>query len=197
MYKNKYMPASFLTKIAMLSVMGFLLMFLQILLPLCPPFMELDLGDLPALVGSLVLGPYAGIWVQLIKNLLKAIFNGNTGGVGEFANFIIGIAFILPVSILYKNKKCLKNYFIGVLLGTVLMILTSCIMNYFILVPVYASVFGLPIEQIISMTSNVNKYVIDLKTLIFYSVAPFNLFKSILLGILGYFMAKLVVPFVK
>lgn len=194
---TRVITTSFMTKVSVLAILGFLLMLIQVKIPFCPPFMEFDLGDLPAVVGTMVLGPIAGIWIELIKNLIKCVFNSSTAGIGEFANFIMGIAYVIPIGYFYKKNKNVKGFLIGTIIGSILMTISACILNYYLLIPVYTTIFGMPLESIVSMTTAVNGFVVDLKTLIFYSVAPFNIFKAIVLSFLGYFMSKLVVPFVK
>lgn len=193
--KNRIFTAKFITRVSILSVIGFLLMMIQIKIPFCPPFIELDLGDLPAVAGTIVLGPYAGVWIELIKNILAGVIKGSTGGVGEFANFIVGAAYVIPIGIFYGKYKSLKGYIIGAVIGSFLMIAVACVFNYFILIPFYAEVFGMPLDSIIKMTSAVNPFIGDLKSLIIFGIAPFNIIKSIVLGAFGYFMYKFVVPF--
>lgn len=193
----KVFTATFMSRVSILAILGFLLMLFQVRLPFCPPFMEFDLGDLPAVVGTLVMGPVAGIWIQFIKNVIKVIVNGNSGGVGELVNFILGIIYIIPIGLMHKKFKNFKGFAIGALIGSILLVIMGCLINYFIMIPVYAKIYGVPLEEIINMVSSVNGLVVDLKSLVLYSIAPFNIVKAIILGVFGYFMYKLVVPFVK
>lgn len=195
--KERILTTSFMTKVSVLSVMGFLLMMFQIKIPFCPPFMDLDLGDLPSVIGTLVLGTSAGIWIEFIKNLIYFFVKDSTAGVGELANFLVGIAYLIPIGLLHNKFKSFKSYLAGALIGSFFMVITACLFNYFVLIPVYAIMFGMPLDAIIGMTQEVNPIVTDLKTLIFFSVAPFNIVKAIILGVLGYFMYKLVIPFVR
>ena len=46
-----------LTMIAMLSAIAFVLMFLEFSVPIMPPFIKMDLSDLPELIGAFAMGP--------------------------------------------------------------------------------------------------------------------------------------------
>ena len=71
-----------LAVIAMLSAVAFLLAFIEIPMPLSPPFAMMDLSDLPAVLAAFAIGPVAGVIVEIIKNLLQAM-SSVTGGIGE------------------------------------------------------------------------------------------------------------------
>ena len=61
-----------LAVIAMLSAVAFILAFIEIPMPLSPPFAMMDLSDLPAVLAAFAIGPFAGVLVELIKNALQA-----------------------------------------------------------------------------------------------------------------------------
>ena len=64
---------------AMLSAVAFVLMFIEVPIPmLIPSFVKLDISDLPALLGSFALGPVYGVVVELIKNLLHILIKGTS-----------------------------------------------------------------------------------------------------------------------
>ena len=46
-------------------------MFIQFPIPVAPPFMKVDLADVPALIGGFSMGPLYGVLIQLIKNILN------------------------------------------------------------------------------------------------------------------------------
>ncbi|MBR1658709.1 MAG: ECF transporter S component, partial [Oscillospiraceae bacterium] len=75
---------AYFVKVAMLGVLAYVVMFLELALPFFPSFLKLDLSDLIPLIGALALGPAAGVLVELLKNLLHLITT-HTGGVGELA----------------------------------------------------------------------------------------------------------------
>lgn len=125
-------------KIAILSAIAFIVMIFEI--PMVPmfPWLKIDLSDIPALMGAFAFGPVAGVIIELLKNVLNFLLMGSTtGGVGEFANFLIGISFVVPASLIYVKNKTRKSAIIGMLVGTVSIIVVGILANIFILLPLY------------------------------------------------------------
>jgi riboflavin transporter FmnP len=101
---KKLLNTKNMTKISILSVIAFILMQLEFPIPIFPSFLQIDLSDLPALVGGFALGPVVGILIVLFKNLMHLI-QTSTSGVGELANFLVGIALVVPASLIYSKNK--------------------------------------------------------------------------------------------
>lgn len=184
-----------LTKISVLAVMAYVLMFLEFGLPIFPGFLKVDFSDLPALIGAFAMGPIAGILIQLVKNLLHFITKSWSGGVGELANFIIGVFYVVPAALVYHYKKDQKHAVIGMLLGTLCMVLLGSFANYYVLIPMYSQF--MPLEAIISMGSVVNSRIVDVRTLVIYGIAPFNLFKGLMIAGMTLLLYKRISPLLK
>ncbi len=88
----------------MLSAVAFILMFLDFSVPFMPAFIEMDISELPALIGAFSFGPVCGVIVCLVKNLMHLLIT-TTGGVGEISNFILGAVFVFPAGWIYKRKN--------------------------------------------------------------------------------------------
>jgi riboflavin transporter FmnP len=184
-----------LIKISLLSVMGFLLQFfVEIPIPIFPSFLKLDISDVPALFGGFALGPISGVLIEFMKNLLKGIFKPNTMWIGEIANFCIGSILIVISTYIYKIKKTKTNALIGLMLGTIVMSIAAAVFNYYVLIPAYSKAFGAPIEAFVGMASEFNSNVIDLKTLIIWTIIPFNLLKGLIISIVTMILYKSVSP---
>lgn len=184
-----------LAKVGVLSAIAFVLMVLDFPLWFAPGFLKFDLSEVPALLGTFALGPVAGALIELIKNVLNATLKGtSTMGVGELSNFIVGCLFILPAGIIYKKNKTYKNAVIGLIVGVLAMTIGASISNYYVMIPFYAKVFGMPLEKIIAMGSAVNKHVVDFKTLILYAIVPFNLLKGLVVTLVTLLLYKRVSP---
>ncbi|MFO7152287.1 MAG: ECF transporter S component [Bacillota bacterium] len=184
-----------LTKVAVLGVTAFLLMtFLEFPLPMFPTFLKMDLSDLPALLAGFGMGPWAAVLVEVVKNLLHAIFKNQTAFVGEIANFLTGVLYVVPASLVYAARKTKANAVIGMILGTISMALGMALANYYIFLPLYAKIFNMPLEAIVSMGSSVNSRVVDLKTLVVYSIIPFNVLKGVLIMAITLLIYKKVSP---
>lgn len=184
-----------LTKVAVLGVTAFLLMtFLEFPLPMFPTFLKMDLSDLPALLAGFGMGPWAAVLVEVVKNLLHAIFKNKTAFVGEIANFLTGVLYVVPASLVYAARKTKANAVAGMILGTISMALGMALANYYIFLPLYAKIFNMPLEAIVGMGSSVNSRVVDLKTLVVYSIIPFNVLKGVLIMAITLLIYKKVSP---
>lgn len=167
-----------MTKVAMLSVIGFVLMYFQLPLTfVAPPFMKLDISDLPVLMGAFTMGPVYGIIIAALKNLMHIIFKGTmTAGVGELSNFIISSTFALVSSYIYRKHRSYKGAVLSMTVGVVAMTILAMTSNYFVVFPLYGKV--MPMEAIIAMGSAITPKITGLFTMIIYSVLPFNLIKG-------------------
>lgn len=184
-----------MVKISALSVIAFVLMLLDFPLWFTPPFIKFDISDAPALIGAFAMGPMAGVLIQLFKNLLDLLIDGSsTAAIGELANFIVGSIFAYSAGLIYYKNKTLKRAVIGMFVGVITMTISIAFINYYIMIPFYAKVFNMPLENIITMGSAVNKYVVDLKSMIIYAIVPFNLLKGLVVSLVTLILYKRVSP---
>ena len=184
--------------IGMLGAIATILMLFEIPLPFAPSFYEIDLSEVPVLVGTFAIGPVAGILIELVKVLLNFFINGTaTAGVGELANFCIGCSFCVPAGIIYRRMKSKKGAFIGLVTGTIVMTFLGCFINAYVMLPTYAKAFHMPIEAIIEMGTKVNAGITDLLTFVAFAVVPFNLIKGVLVSIIVLLIYKKISPIIK
>lgn len=185
----------YMTVTAMLSAVAFALMFFEFSIPfLVPSFIQMDLSELPALIGAFAMGPWYGVIICLIKNLIHLLIT-TTGGVGELSNFILGAAFVLPAGLIYQRKKTKKNAVIGSVLGTAFMALLSVASNYFIVYPVYTAF--LPMDTILAMYQEILPSADTLlKCLVIFNM-PFTFVKGMLSVIITLLIYKHISPIIK
>lgn len=181
--KVNYKSTKVMVQIAMLSAVAIILMLFDFPLPFAPSFYKLDFSDLPVVIGAFAIGPVAGVMVEAIKILLNFLVNGSTtAGVGEFANFVIGCAFVLPAALIYSRNKSKKSAVIGLIVGTGLMTIAGCIINAYVLLPAYAAAFHWEIAALVELGHAVNPAIHSLWSFILLAVAPFNLVKGTLVS---------------
>lgn len=168
-----------LVKVGILGAMAYLLLFIQIPLPFAPPFMKVDLGDVPALIGGFALGPVAGVAVEFIKCLLN-LTKTTTAGVGELSNFIVGSIFIIVSSVIYRRNKTMRTAIIAMAVGLVCMTAAATLSNAFVIFPLYGKIMGIPMSAFVDMTAGMNSFVTSYFTLMIAAVVPFNLCKGII-----------------
>ena len=189
----KCLATDYMIKVALLAAMARVVMFLEFPLPMFPPFLKLDFSDVVPLIGSLAMGPMAGVLIELIKCLIQLV-NSTTGGVGSLANFIVGAAYVAAAGAYYRRHKTKAGAMIGLVLGTVTMILAGAIVNYCITIPLYGIVMGWSEEMIVGMSANMIPLIHDKATLILFAFCPFNLLKGILLTVIAIPLYKPVSP---
>lgn len=172
-----------MVQVGMLAAIATVLMLFEIPLPFAPSFYEIDFSEVPVLIGCFTMGPLAGATIEMVKILLNFLINGTaTAGVGEVANFLIGCALCVPAGMIYKKKKTRKAALLGMTVGTVLMVIVGCVINAYILLPVYAAAFQMPMDVLIGMGTAVNPNITGLGTFVMFAVAPFNLLKGVLVS---------------
>ena len=194
MSQNKWTAAA-MAKISALTAIATVLMVLDFPLPFFPGFLKMDASDLPALLAAFSMGPVAGIVVELLKNILHGIVRGfgDTAGIGNLANFIVGVAWVVPAAWYYQRHKTHKGAIVGMVIGTVGMVTVAAIGNWLVFLPLYAK-FLFPLDAIISMSHEAIPGITDMKTLIVFAFVPFNLIKSIVISLIAAFVYKPLSP---
>ncbi len=184
--------------VAMLGAISMILMMFEIPLWFAPSFYEIDLSEVPVMIGTFALGPAAGAATELVKILLKLVFKGtNTAFIGDIANYVIGCALVVPAGIIYKHRKTKKNALIGMAAGTLFMTVAGCFINAYVLLPAYGKAFGMPIDALIGMGTAVNPAIKGLGTFVILAVAPFNILKGVVVSVITLLLYKYVSPILK
>lgn len=170
--KNKKLQRMII--IGMMSSIAFLLHLLNFPIPPFPAFLEVDFGDIPALVTAIILGPVAGILVELLKNIIDWVYTGSPTGVpvGHLANFVTGLLFILPTYFIYNKLRSKKGLTVGLVLGTITMAVGMSVANYFVFMPMYNYFLNMPVETGAA-----------LRNTIVVGILPFNIVKGILVTV--------------
>lgn len=191
MKRNHSAAIKYIVKIAVLASVAVLLMMFEFPLWFAPGFYKLDLSETIILIGGFALGPVAGMLIELLKNLLNLLLDGTTTAfVGELANFVTGCVFVVPAALIYRHKKSLKSAILGMAIGTVSLAIVGSLLNYFVLIPTYVEMYKMPLDAILAAASAVNSAVTDLKSMIVFAVAPFNLLKGIICSVLAALLYK-------
>ena len=176
-----------LVQIGMLGAVSVVLMMFEIPLFFAPSFYKIDLSEIPVLIGTFAMGPVAGMFIELIKV-------SSTAGVGDFANFLIGCAMIVPAGLIYQKKKSKKSAVIGMIAGTLFMAFIGCFLNAFVLLPAYGKAFGMPVDALVAMGTAVNPAINSLLTFVVLAVAPFNILKGLIVAVITFLLYKHVSP---
>ena len=180
---------------AVFAAVAAVLMLLEIPLFFAPSFYKMDLSELPVLMCSFYLGPTAGVICELVKVVLKLILKGtSTAFVGDFANFVVGCALVLPASVIYHVKKSKKTAVIGMIVGTLVMTVFGSLFNAVYLLPKFSQLYGIPMDVLVGMGTKVNGAINSVSTLVLFAVVPFNLLKGVVVSILTFLLYKRLEP---
>jgi riboflavin transporter FmnP len=182
--REKFLTTKNVVLMAMFGALGAVLMMFEFpLLFIAPSFYKLDLSEVPVLVGSFALGPVAGVVIEIVKILIKLIIKPtSTGFVGEFANVVVGCAFVVPAGAIYRmhKHKTKKQAVLGMAVGTLVMAAVGVVVNALIMIPFYSNF--MPIDTIISMGAAVNPAVSNVWSFAVICVGPFNIVKGIIVS---------------
>lgn len=177
--------------IAMFGAIAAVLMYIEISLPFAPPFYQIDFSEIPVLICTFYLGPVSGVICEFVKVFLKLLLKGtSTAFVGDFANFVVGCALILPASVIYHIKKTKATAITGMVTGTLVMTVFGSLFNAVYLLPKFAQLYGMPLEAIVGMGTQVNAAITDVSTLVLFAVVPFNLLKGVLVSVITLLLYK-------
>ncbi len=197
MNNSKLFTTKNLVLMAVFSALGALLMWIEFPLTfLAPQFYELDLSEIPILIGSYIMGPLSAVIMEAVKILIKIVIKPtSTGYVGELANFCVGCCLVVPAGFIYKLKKTRKNAFIGMLVGTVFMAVAGAALNYYIMLPFYEQFMS--IDDIIAAGAKIWPVVDSKFKFVVFCVAPFNVAKGVIDSLVTAVIYKKISTFIK
>lgn len=199
MKENNRLPIKNLVLAAMFGAMSFILMLFEFPIPfIAPNFYEMDFSEVPVLIGAFTMGPLAGACIELIKILLKLLFKGtSTAYIGDIANFLVGCALVVPAGVIYRRKKTRQGAILGMVTGTLCMVLVGCFLNGYILLPWYAEHFFGGMEPIIQTGAAIHEGINSVFAFVVMAVAPFNVLKGILTGFITFLLYKRISRIIK
>lgn len=164
------------TRVGLLSAMAAIL-YVWPEIPIIPPIYKIDLSNIPVLLGAVSMGWLPGAGILLIKDL-TGLLHSTSAGIGELADFLVSLAFMVVSVGLDPKRKGRRSALIGMIAGIVAMTVCGALVNYYILIPFYVGSMGLSSEAIISMVAKTIPAVDSMEKLIVMATVPFNLLKG-------------------
>ena len=175
---------------AAISIILYTVPFLKFALPIFPSFLEIHLDEIPALIAGFAYGPLAGALVVLVKTIVKLPLT-NTACVGEFADFIYSIVFVLPAAIIYKKHRTIKGAIAALGIATVIQIVTASFVTTFVMLDAYSMLYHLPKAAILGMCQKINPAITNLGFPFLLMVAlPFNALKDLIVVAITFLLYK-------
>lgn len=176
-----------LVHVALFSAVGFLLMFIEMSVPIVPSFLKFDISELPALLISFIYGPVSGVAVCLLKNVLHLTIT-TTGGVGEFSNFLLGAVFCIVAGYIYKYKRTRMGAIVGMLVGAAVMGGICYFTNLYIMYPFYYNM--IPKEAILGMCRAILPQVDSIERSLLIFNVPFTFAKGVICSLITFLAYK-------
>lgn len=177
---------------AMLGAIGFILMFLELSVPVMPAFIKLDFSELPALLAAFAYGPVSGTMVCLLKNVLHVFLGGSSNGVGELSNFLMGCCYVVPAGLIYRRVKSRRGALLASVSGCIASAAMSLPINYFLIYPLYGKM--MPMDAILGLYQALDPSCNGLFDALLRFNVPFTLAKNALVCVLVFLIYKKLSP---
>lgn len=174
--------------IGICAAVSFVLMFVKFPISYLG-FLELEISDVPAALVTLIYGPVSGVLVELVKNILHLTAT-STGTSGELSNFLVSVGFVVPLGFFTRRSKEKKNLILGMGAGTIGLAFMGMLVNYFITVPLYLTLFGK--EAVMGMVQATIPAIHNLGSLVILGITPFNIFKGLIISVCAVSLYKVV-----
>lgn len=175
---------------AAFSIILYIVPIFKFHIPIFPAFLEFHLDEIPALIAGFAYGPVSGVAVILIKTIVKLPMT-STLGVGELADLLYSVAFIIPACLIYRKIRKFKGAMLGLLFGSLFQVVFSSFFTSFVMLDFYAFAFGMSEEVILNMCKAVNPNITSLGfTFLFLVALPFNALKDLMVVVLTILLYK-------
>lgn len=167
--------------ISILAALSFILMLLQFPIPFIPPFLTVDLSDIPAFIGFLLLGGIAGSLIIVLKIVLYGLLMASEP-IGPLSNLLAAFSLLLPIYFMYMRSKTKKSLIAGFTLGIISLTIMMAVLNYFVLLPMY----GLIIDH--------TDLIANIRAVVTAGIIPFNIIKGIIVSLAAYLVYIKLIP---
>lgn len=174
-FKN-YFTATRIAYIALFTALSYVLYLPYLEFSLIPavPFLKVDFSNSFVMIAGFSLGPVAGIVVGVLKEILHSLTFSQTVGVGELANIIIMLPYVLVPTIIYKKHKGLKSVLITLSVSCLLQAVWSIPVNYLLTFPFFLIAYAGAADWATGMEFYLS---------VWYWAVLFNLVKTVLVTI--------------
>ncbi|MCH4229079.1 MAG: ECF transporter S component [Bacilli bacterium] len=171
----------FIARIAIfgaISTILYVVPIFQVKLIFLPSFLELHFDEIPAFIAGFAYGPLTAFMVLLIKTLIKLPFS-STLLVGELSDLIYSTAFVIPASLIYKKMRNMKGVAIGLSVSLVLQLIVSSLINIYVMLPFYMSLYGMSYDGLLALCQAANPAIQNLYgDYVLFVNLPLNLIKD-------------------
>ncbi len=167
-----YFSATRIAYIAIFTAVSYVLCLFDFPVLGAVPFLKIDFSNVFVMITGFSLGPVAGVIVAVLKELLHAITFGQTAFVGELANVLMVLPYMLIPAIVYRKHKGIKVVILTLILGCVAQCIVCIPVNYLLNFPAY----------LMAYTGTTWKEGMDYFLDLWYWAVLFNLIKSVIIS---------------
>lgn len=171
--------------VALFTALAYVVTFLEF--PIFPSVMyanqlKLDFANVFFMIEGFIFGPVEAVLSILIKELF-CLIDSSTMGVGELANFLMSLAYVLIPAIGYRFRKGRKWVVVFLACACVLQVGASFFVNAYINFPFFGSLGHFDGTEAFWA--------------VWYFVIAFNLIKSVSVSLIVFFLYKPLSRFIK
>ena len=110
-------------------------------------FLKYDPKDIIITIGGLIWGPLMSLIISIIVSFFEMLTISDTGPIGCIMNILSTCSFACTAGFIYKKKRSLTGALMGLLAGSILMIIVMILWNYLV-TPLY---MGAPREAVVDL----------------------------------------------
>lgn len=170
---KNYFTATRIAYLALFTALSYVLYLPYLEFSLIPavPFLKVDFSNSFVMIAGFSLGPVAGIVVGVLKEILHSLTFSQTVGVGELANIVIMLPYVLVPTIFYKKHKGIKSVLLTLAASCVLQAVWSIPVNYVLTFPFFLIAYAGATDWVTGMQFYLS---------VWYWAVLFNLIKTVL-----------------
>ena len=179
---REHLSAPRLAYMAIFTALAYVVTFLEFPIFPATPFLKLDFANVFFAIEGFIFGPVEAIISIGIKECLSLI-DSSTAGVGELANFLMSVAYVIGPATAYrflKGRKWVAVFLVG---ACAVQIGVSVLVNRYINYPFFGNLYGFDGVAVFNST--------------WEFVILFNLIKSVSVGVLVFLIYKPLSKFIK
>lgn len=167
-----------------LTSAGIILTYAELPMPFVPPFMKIDISDVPSLIGLFAMGFPAAVFITAAKDIIH-LFVSESLGIGEICNFFVTLIYLAAFRALAPLSRK-AGYGAAILAMTA----AAAFLNAVVLLPLYFAAFHIDEAQLLAMTRAAGSPVSSMTDYILMAVVPFNLVKGTAIAVVSELLWK-------
>jgi riboflavin transporter FmnP len=188
--------------IGLLSALSALLYLVRIpMFGIFPYFLEINFSEVSMFITGFALGPLAALFTIFFRLFIALPFS-SSAFIGEVADTLYSIAFVIPSVWIYTKNRTVKGIFIAFSIGFVTQLIVTSLLNVYVVTDLYLAFFlgqyNASIEDFLSIITLTNPWVTDpYWSLVFFVYLPFNIIKNTMMIVLTFLSYKRVHHYIK